>query len=163
MKVEAVDDGVMGAIHVPEGTKAVKVGTLIATLMEEGESVSDLSKSSAAASSSSLDSSEGPQVSSDTLQLDTKTTSNAPEASQAKEWSTIESARPVNDGERQHVTPVARRLAQEASLDLEQVQGTGPRGRVVKADVEAACLKTSMLNLQRRLPQSDIHLLSTEA
>ena len=126
MEVEAVDDGIMGKIIVPAGTQNVAVNELIAILLEEGENDNDmedmLNKStpvipSVAEESPSQPNKQGP--------------------------STIVAQAPAAQDEKPHesrlfATPLARRLAAEKGLDLATLKGSGPRGRIVKADIENA-------------------------
>ncbi|WP_425071030.1 pyruvate dehydrogenase complex dihydrolipoamide acetyltransferase [Sagittula sp. S175] len=121
MEFEAVDEGVIGKITVAEGTSDVKVGTVIAVLLEDGESADDIGSVSGPVSGSA-------EVS-------------APKAEAAAVPTTAPSApaaRARQDGERIFASPLARRIAEQKGLDLSQITGSGPRGRIVKADVEAA-------------------------
>ncbi|WP_417205020.1 pyruvate dehydrogenase complex dihydrolipoamide acetyltransferase [Antarctobacter sp.] len=120
MEFEAVDEGTMGRILVAEGTAEVKVNTPIAVLLEEGESASDIT--------------DGPVATAPQAQA-----TAAAEAAPASGGS--EKAAPpaqAKDGARVFASPLARRLAEQKGLDLAQITGSGPRGRIVKADVEAA-------------------------
>ena len=119
MEFEAVDEGVIGRIVVAEGTAEVKVGTVIAVLLEEGETADDLGSSSSEASTEAPAAQEAPAA--------PETGSNA-----------APSAPDRSDGERIFASPLARRIAQQKGLDLSQIKGSGPRGRIVKADVESA-------------------------
>ncbi|SDI07216.1 pyruvate dehydrogenase complex dihydrolipoamide acetyltransferase [Lutimaribacter saemankumensis] len=124
MEFEAVDEGTIGKILVPEGTENVKVNTAIAVLLEEGESADDIAgdagaaKPEAKAAPAEGDSDEKPAA--------------APEAASAPP------APKSGDGERIFASPLARRIAADKGLDLSQIAGSGPRGRIVKADVENA-------------------------
>ncbi|SLN46315.1 Dihydrolipoyllysine-residue acetyltransferase component of pyruvate dehydrogenase complex [Roseovarius albus] len=102
MEFEAVDEGTIGKILVAEGSEGVKVNTVIAVLLEDGESADDISATPAA----------------------------APEAAPP--------APVAADGARIFASPLARRIAAHKGLDLNQLSGSGPHGRIVKADVEAA-------------------------
>lgn len=137
MEVEAVDEGIVAKLVVPAGTEAVKVNALIAILAAEGEDVA------AAASSGG-----GGAASAEALKADAPKAEAAPAArgsdssagdkpvSDAKPAPSTPA--PVADGKRVFSSPLARRLAKEAGLDLSAVSGSGPHGRVVKADVEKA-------------------------
>ena len=119
MEYEAVDDGRVGKILVPEGAQGIKVNQPIALLLGEGEDASVLEKFSEAA----------PRPA----------TVSAP--STAAEPAAV--ARPAgppppNGNGRIFASPLARRMAQHAGLDLGTITGSGPQGRIVKADVEAA-------------------------
>jgi pyruvate dehydrogenase E2 component (dihydrolipoamide acetyltransferase) len=122
MEQAAFDDGTIASLLCPEG-KQVKVGEVIAVLAEEGESVS------AAAS--------GPAPTAPRAAAPA-----APAATPAAAGRTIVAdvkAVPVEiDGERTRVSPVARRMAEEMGVDLSQVTGSGPGGRVIKRDIVLA-------------------------
>jgi pyruvate dehydrogenase E2 component (dihydrolipoamide acetyltransferase) len=122
MEFEAVDEGTIGKIVVPEGTEGVKVNDLIAILLEEGESADSISDAAPAAKPDA-------------------TPEEEPEA-KAKEAPAAAAPAPAapkaSDGRRIFASPLARRIAAEKGLDLAAVKGTGPNGRIVKADVEAA-------------------------
>ena len=122
MEFEAVDEGVIGKILVADGTEGVKVNAPIAVLLEEGESADDIdAAASAPAAASSAPAAEKP--------------AEAPAAAAA----TPAPAAPKGaDGTRIFASPLARRIAAEKGLDLAQVKGSGPHGRIVKADVETA-------------------------
>lgn len=126
MEVEAVDEGTIAKIVVPAGTEAVKVNALIAIIAEEGEDVAAAAAGAGSApkaeAAPSAKTAEAPKAA-------------APVADAAPAPST---PAPVADGKRVFSSPLARRLAKEAGLDLSAVTGTGPHGRVVKADVEKA-------------------------
>ncbi|ALL13458.1 pyruvate dehydrogenase complex dihydrolipoamide acetyltransferase [Caulobacter henricii] len=114
MEVEAVDEGVVEAILVEAGTENVKVNALIAKLAGEGE---NLAPSPAAAPATEAPKAAAPAAA-------------APVAAAP--------APVVADSSRVFASPLARRLAQAAGLDLKTVKGSGPHGRVVRADVENA-------------------------
>ncbi|WP_334192549.1 pyruvate dehydrogenase complex dihydrolipoamide acetyltransferase [Pararhodobacter sp.] len=118
MEFEAVDEGTMGKILVAEGTEGVKVNAPIAVLLEEGESASDIGTPKAAPA---------------------KTEAKA-EAKPAAEPAKAEApkAAPAAEGQRVFASPLARRIAKDKGLDLSAIAGSGPRGRIVKADVEGA-------------------------
>jgi pyruvate dehydrogenase E2 component (dihydrolipoamide acetyltransferase) len=125
MEQAAFDDGTIASLLCPEG-KQVKVGEVIAVLAEEGESVS------AAASGAAPAAAAAPRASAPA----------APAATPAAAGRTIVAdvkAVPVEiDGERTRVSPVARRMAEEMGVDLSQVTGSGPGGRVIKRDIVLA-------------------------
>ena len=118
MEFEAVDEGVIGTLLVAEGTEGVKVNAPIAVLLEEGEDADAVPATTAPAPQSATP--ETPQVTS-------PSTSTAP------------SVAPVAaSGSRIFASPLAKRIAADRGLDLSQISGSGPRGRIVKADVENA-------------------------
>ncbi len=116
MEFEAVDDGVMGKILIAAGTDGVKVNTLIAIVLEEGESASKIGAPKAGRPGSGCCGG-------------TVAAAAAPAAA---------AAAPVATGERVFATPLARRIARDKGLDLGAIAGSGPHGRIVKADVEGA-------------------------
>jgi pyruvate dehydrogenase E2 component (dihydrolipoamide acetyltransferase) len=124
MEVEAVDEGVVEAILVDAGTENVKVNALIAKLAGEGESPAPPPAKAAPAA-------DAP-----------KAAAPAPAAPVQAAGETAAPAKPAPaaapTGDRVFASPLARRLASAANLDLKAIAGTGPHGRVVKADVEAA-------------------------
>ncbi|MGE7369294.1 pyruvate dehydrogenase complex dihydrolipoamide acetyltransferase [Neorhizobium sp. NPDC001467] len=131
MEVEAVDEGVIAKIVVPAGTEAVKVNALIAIIAEEGEDVA-----AAAAGAGSAPKAEAPKAEAAKAETASEAqTTDKPVTDAAPAPST---PAPVADGKRVFSSPLARRLAKEAGLDLSAVTGTGPHGRVVKADIEKA-------------------------
>jgi pyruvate dehydrogenase E2 component (dihydrolipoamide acetyltransferase) len=137
MEVEAVDEGKVAKIVVPAGTEGVKVNALIAVLAEEGEDVAEAAKAGGAPEKKA----ETPKAAEAPKQEPAK--AEAPKAEPAKsEKPQAPSAAPVaNDhaaGDRVFASPLARRIAKDTGVDVAAVKGTGPHGRVVKADVEAA-------------------------
>ena len=122
MEFEAVDEGVVGKILIAEGSEGVKVNTAIAVLLEDGESVDDIGASAAPAAPAAAAAEVAP------LAAETA----APAATPAP-------APPAAaDGSRIFASPLARRIAADKGLDLGGIVGSGPRGRIVKADVESA-------------------------
>jgi pyruvate dehydrogenase E2 component (dihydrolipoamide acetyltransferase) len=124
MEVEAVDEGKLGKILVPEGSQGVKVNQTIALLLEEGEDASALAKAPAPAAKPSAAAPSAPSGPA------------APPATPAAAPAAKPAAAPA--GERVFASPLARRMAQQAGVDLSRVNGTGPHGRIVKADIDAA-------------------------
>ncbi|MWD28067.1 pyruvate dehydrogenase complex dihydrolipoamide acetyltransferase [Aquicoccus sp. SCR17] len=149
MEFEAVDEGVMGKILVPEGSAGVKVNQPIALLLAEGESAEDLSQAPAA-------SSEPAEAASDQAPREAQPKpaqaasqdggaaeagdpgGNAVSAGPASKADPAPAAPKDGTGQRIFASPLARRIAADKGLDLAQIEGSGPRGRIVKADVEAA-------------------------
>lgn len=124
MEVEAVDEGTVGKIVVPDGTAGVKVNELIAVLLEEGEDASAIDTSAPAPAASAA--AAAPEA------------SPAPAAASAAPTAPAGPAPVAASGGRVIASPLARRIASQNGLDLAAITGTGPRGRVVRADVEAA-------------------------
>src|SRR5829696_6487334 len=135
MEVEAVDEGKIGRIVVPEGAEGVKVNAVIAVLLEEGETEvpKDAAPSPPPAASAKepapaqASSSSGPRASGSLK------SPSEPEARGPKEH---KAAQP--SGNRIFASPLARRIAAEKGVDLAGLKGSGPNGRIVKADVEGA-------------------------
>ncbi|MBN9143531.1 MULTISPECIES: pyruvate dehydrogenase complex dihydrolipoamide acetyltransferase [unclassified Novosphingobium] len=118
MEFEAVDEGTIVAIEIPEGTDNVKVGTVIAQLAGEGEDASaPVAKPAAAAAPAPAAAAAAP----------------APVAA-----APAPAAASVKSGDRVIASPLAKRIAAQKGVDLAAVKGTGPNGRIVKADVEGA-------------------------
>ncbi len=131
MEVEAVDEGVIGRILIPEGTEGVPVNEVIALLLEEGEDAAALDSASTAAAPPPAAATNGSAASSGNGAA-APATAPAPAAAPAL----APAAKPT--GGRVFASPLARRLAADAGLDLAAISGSGPNGRVVKADVLSA-------------------------
>jgi pyruvate dehydrogenase E2 component (dihydrolipoamide acetyltransferase) len=125
MEVEAVDEGVLAKILVPAGTEGVKVNTPIALLLGEGEDASALEAPPATAPAAAAAPARG--------NGEAKPTAPAP----APPAPAPAVAAGAQEG-RIFASPLARRMAAQAGLDLRTIKGTGPGGRIVKADIEAA-------------------------
>lgn len=124
MEVEAVDEGVVAKIVVPAGTEAVKVNAIIAILAEDGEDVSAAASSGAAAPKAEA--------------APAAAKAEVPVAEKPVEAPKAEAAPVAMSGERVFSSPLARRVAKEAGVDISKVSGSGPKGRVIKSDVEKA-------------------------
>ncbi len=111
MEFEAVDEGVIGKIIVADGSEGVKVNAPIAVLLEDGESAADISDTPA------------PKVEAPT---------------ERRAGFSPPPAEPTPKGDRIFASPLARRIAAQKGLDLGTLTGSGPKGRIVKADVENA-------------------------
>ncbi len=127
MEFEAVDDGVIGKILVPEGTEGVKVNTPIAILLEEGE---DADTSIEVAPATEPGDKAAPAGGPEAPAPSAPTSAPAPAAPAGTRVSA--------NGGRIFASPLARRIAAEKGIDLAAISGSGPRGRIVKADVLAA-------------------------
>jgi len=123
MEFEAVDEGVIGKILISEGTEGVKVNTAIAVLLEDGESADDIGSAPAAAEAPAADPAP---ASAEKAESPPAQASPAPAAPKS------------GDGSRIFASPLARRIAGQKGLDLSAIKGSGPHGRIVKADVEKA-------------------------
>ena len=128
MEFEAVDEGTLASILVPEGTDGVKVGTPIALIAEEGEDAKSVKAPAAPAKAAPA--SPPPKEAAPATQPSAPAPAPAPaQTAQA------------HGGNRVKASPLARRLAETQSIDLSGLQGSGPGGRIVKADIEAAAGK----------------------
>jgi pyruvate dehydrogenase E2 component (dihydrolipoamide acetyltransferase) len=140
MEVEAVDEGTIAKIVVPEGTADVPVNQVIAVLAGEGEDVK-----SAAAGAGQAAPAPKPQAAAPAPQAQT----SAPKA-EAPKSAPVQAAAPAAapkpqaapqpspSGDRVFASPLAKRLAKEAGIDLSRIQGSGPHGRIIQRDVEGA-------------------------
>jgi len=115
MEVEAVDEGILGRILVPAGTQGVKVNDVIAVLVETGEAVPAAGAAPKAAAAPA-----------------------AAPAPVAAAPVAIAPAPAAASGDRVFASPLARRMAAQAGVDISKIAGSGPNGRIVKADVDAA-------------------------
>lgn len=113
MEVEAADEGTLGKILVAEGTEGVAVNTVIAMLLEEGETANDLGKAPA------------PKA------------APVPQSAPVKSTEAVQNvaSAPAKAGSRVFASPLARRLAAQMGVDLSTLRGSGPHGRIVKADL----------------------------
>jgi pyruvate dehydrogenase E2 component (dihydrolipoamide acetyltransferase) len=132
MEFEAVDEGTIASIAVPEGTDNVKVGTVIATLAGEDEDAEAVKKNGVPAKAKASD---------DKVKAPAQP-AQAPAPAEAREKTeTAPPAKPAKSSPKEGrilVSPLARRLAAEKGVDLAAITGSGPHGRIVKTDVEAA-------------------------
>ncbi len=131
MEFEAVDEGTVGRILVAEGTEGVKVNTPIAVLLDEGESADDLPDSAPASGGSAAPAEEAAPAPQAAPAPSSGGTDRLPDAPAP--------AAPADaEGRRVFASPLARRIAAAKGLDLTRIEGSGPHGRIVRADVEAA-------------------------
>lgn len=121
MEFEAVDEGIIGKILISEGSAGVKVNTPIAVLLEDGENADDIDVS-ATANENKVAAPEKAE--------------EAPKAETPK--SAPASKSETNAGDRIFASPLAKRIAKDKGIDLSTVKGSGPNGRIVKADLEGA-------------------------
>ena len=117
MEFEAVDEGVVGKLLIPEGAENIGVNTPIAILVEEGEEVPEGAEAETAAATGRKD--------------------PPPESTESPEQAPIKTAA-AQPRDRVLASPLAKRIAEAKGLDLSRIKGSGPRGRIVKADVEGA-------------------------
>jgi pyruvate dehydrogenase E2 component (dihydrolipoamide acetyltransferase) len=142
MEVEAVDEGILTKIVVPEGTADVPVNEVIGVIAAEGEDASAASApAKAEAPKAEAPKAEVAKPAAAPEQANPKaTTAEAPASGYGGSVAGGGQAAPAakSGGQRPFASPLARRLAKEAGLDLSKVQGSGPHGRIVEKDVEAA-------------------------
>jgi pyruvate dehydrogenase E2 component (dihydrolipoamide acetyltransferase) len=130
MEVEAVDEGTVAKLVVPEGTEGVKVNAVIAVLAAEGEDVS----AAASAPKAETPKQEAPKQAEKPEEKPA-----APQAAPTPAPAPASAPAPARtEGERVFASPLARRIAKEAGIDVASLAGSGPRGRVVRVDVETA-------------------------
>ncbi len=135
MEVEAVDEGTIAKILVPEGTADVPVNDIIAVLAGEGEDVKSAASASAAPAPAKA---EAPKAEAPKAEAPKTAPAEAPKPAVAAPAPAPQAAAASAPGQRVFSSPLARRLAKEAGLDLSRVTGSGPHGRVVARDVKSA-------------------------
>jgi pyruvate dehydrogenase E2 component (dihydrolipoamide acetyltransferase) len=138
MEVEAVDEGVIAKILVAEGTKNVKVNDLIAIIAEEGENRQD-----------AIDQIQNAAVKDESIAQDVKvekseevSAENVTEA--PNQDKTISQAE--GESNRVFASPLARRIAKQENINISDIQGSGPRGRIIKSDVENSISQSQNLS-----------------
>jgi pyruvate dehydrogenase E2 component (dihydrolipoamide acetyltransferase) len=125
MEVEAVDEGVLGKILIGDGTENVAVNAPIAVLVDEGETVPTEAPAAPAPKPSAAPKSAAPEPAAPN-----------PEPQVARPAPVANGQAP--SGERIFASPLARRMAKQAGIDLSSLKGSGPNGRIVRADIQAA-------------------------
>lgn len=135
MEVEAVDEGTLARIVVPAGTQGVKVNSVIALLAEEGEDIADVAKSADVLTVTPA----APQGASAAPQLAQAAAPQQPaRASEESAATPVAAPSAAAKGTRVFSSPLARRLASQAGVDIASIPSSGPHGRVVKRDIDAA-------------------------
>ena len=133
MELEAIDEGTLAKIVVAEGTKNVPVNAIIAVVLEDGEDESVLDDMDLSAPAPAAAPAPAPAATA------SKAIPAARPEAQAPTPEAPASAAPAREaGERIKASPLARRMAAQAGLDLATISGSGPSGRIVKADIETA-------------------------
>ncbi len=148
MEMEAVDEGTLGKILVDEGTEGVAVNKPIGILLEEGESEADMEgmkSSSAEKKNASPEKEEKPKKEQEQPKAKAEAKVETPKTKDSEKKT---SAKPT--GDRIFASPLAKRIAEDAGIDLASLNGSGPNQRIVKADVEQAIADGGA----RRKPQS---------
>uniref|UniRef100_UPI00118690F5 biotin/lipoyl-containing protein n=1 Tax=Elioraea rosea TaxID=2492390 RepID=UPI00118690F5 len=130
MEVEAVDEGVLSKIMVPEGTEGVQVNAVIAVLNGEGGE----------AAAAPAPKAEPPKAEPPKAEAPKAAPAAAPSPAAPKGFDPQPDPPKTNGagGDRVFASPLARRMAQQAGIDLASLKGSGPGGRIVKADIDAA-------------------------
>lgn len=168
MEVEAVDEGTMGKIVVAEGAEGVKVNATIAWLLEDGEDSSAIPDSDGGSNDGSGEAAkaepeekkeekpadDGAADDDEEKKADAAKSDQKPEAKSDEKPAEKEAPKSApadtgddagdskkGDSDRVIASPLARRMAKQADLDLSSLKGSGPNGRIVKADIEAALKK----------------------
>jgi pyruvate dehydrogenase E2 component (dihydrolipoamide acetyltransferase) len=139
MEVEAVDEGKIGKIVVAEGTDNVKVNAVIAVLLQDGESADAVAKAPAAPAPKAA--AEAPKAAAAPAPATAAISAPVAPPSESRDITPAaakQAGATLNGHGKVFSSPLARRLAKEANIDLSAIAGTGPHGRVVKSDVEAA-------------------------
>jgi len=140
MEVEAVDEGTLGRILVDEGTEGVAINKPIAVILEDGEDDSDLDDFDAGdVAPAAADPDEGNEAdaTSETKPAPEKKAESKPASEVAPQSGKVPEAPSGKEG-RIFASPLARRIAADKGVDLKSLDGSGPHGRIIKADVEAA-------------------------
>ncbi len=136
MEYEAVDEGTLAKIVVPDGTQDVAVNTLIAVIAGEGEDVKAAAAGAKAEAPKAQAKAEVPKTESKTVPAEQKT---APAAAKPAPVTASPQFQKADHGaDRVFSSPLARRLAKDAGIDLSRVQGSGPHGRVIARDIADA-------------------------
>ncbi|RKQ71064.1 pyruvate dehydrogenase E2 component (dihydrolipoamide acetyltransferase) [Litorimonas taeanensis] len=125
MEIEAVEEGILAKILVQSGTEGVKVNAPIAILLEEDEDESDLDGYSVGGGSA-------PKATA----KDEKAEAAKDTKAEPKQETSASKAKSGHDGNRIKASPLAKRLAKDAGIDLASVNGSGPNGRIIKADID---------------------------
>lgn len=141
MEVEAVDEGVLGKILVPEGTQGVKVNTVIALLLAEGESAEGLEIRHSQKNGATQESLATPMKGEASVHPPLSVSPAAQSLSREPTPASSEGPGVAAASGRIFASPLARRLAMQAGLNLHGLTGTGPHGRIIQRDVEAALSK----------------------
>jgi len=141
MEVESLDDGVMAKIVVAEGSQNVAVNALIAVLAEEGEDVSEAAKMAEGADAAPAPAKAAPAPAPASAPKAEAEQVAAPAPAPAPTPASVPAPAASEGRARVFASPLARRIAGDAGLDIAAVKGTGPHGRIIRADVENALAK----------------------
>ncbi|PHR18241.1 MAG: pyruvate dehydrogenase complex dihydrolipoamide acetyltransferase [Sphingopyxis sp.] len=159
MEFEAIDEGIIAKIVVAEGTDNVKVGEVIAIIAEEGEDAGDIE-----APAEPKQKKTEPAENKAEKPAPTPSPAPEPEADSAPEPSPSPAKAKQDSGDdRLKVSPLARRLAEQKGVDLAAVSGSGPNGRIIKADIDAAEGGTAPAKSEEATPAPSAAPASTPA
>ncbi|MFI4988812.1 MAG: pyruvate dehydrogenase complex dihydrolipoamide acetyltransferase [Alphaproteobacteria bacterium] len=136
MEVEAVDEGKIGKLLVAEGTEGIKVNTPIALLLGEGEDAKALAAPQALVQAKPAPPAPSTPAAAAPPQAASRAAAAPPQKPAAAQPTALEGV--GNGDDRLFASPLARRMAEQAGIDLAALRGSGPHGRIVRADVEAA-------------------------
>jgi pyruvate dehydrogenase E2 component (dihydrolipoamide acetyltransferase) len=132
MEMDAVDEGVLGQILVPAGTEKVQVNQPIAVLLAEGEKAGTAPKAAAAPPP------KQPELKLEAAPQPKAEPKSAPPRTEAPKAAPVQAPQEAPRGDCIFASPLAKRIAAGADIDLGAVHGSGPNGRIVRADVEQA-------------------------
>jgi pyruvate dehydrogenase E2 component (dihydrolipoamide acetyltransferase) len=154
MEVEAVDEGILAKILVEAGTKNVKVNDLIAIIAEEGEEIKD---AIGKIQNSSIKEEHAIQNNKTEISVDI----DAKKADETLNYNKVKNK--VEDKpNRVFASPLAKRIAEQENINISSIQGSGPRGRIVKSDVENAIMHSSSQNFETNIiPNRDLEIPMT--
>lgn len=163
MEVEAVDEGVLGKILIAEGTEGVKVNQPIALILAEGEDKKALAAWKPKEIELRVESRESssPENKNESVAAPVATQSLALAASKAPVAPILDSRLSTLDsssGSRLKASPLAKRIAAQKGVDLSMVIGSGPQGRILRADVEANVGRGGSGGVVRRNPQEFVQV-----
>jgi pyruvate dehydrogenase E2 component (dihydrolipoamide acetyltransferase) len=153
MEFEVADDGVLAKILIPEGTVDVKVNEPIAILMQDGESLDDITLSD----SSEVSDFEEDVSTSNLLDHDIdEDTVNIDENATSEEILVSSNINPDKENIRKFITPLAKRIAHDKGIDYSTIEGTGPNGRIVKSDIQ-----NYKLSENNQITQNNMNLIDS--
>jgi len=155
MEFEAVDEGTLGRILVPEGTKGVQVNQPIAVILGDGEKTSDITASAAPPPKAAAPAPSVPKPALAAAVAGAAAVRPAPTPAPIPRPSAALPPRAAF-ARRVFVSPLARRLAEKSNIDLSRLSGSGPHGRIVKADVEAALTRGPAASAEPTYPKAKI-------
>src|SRR6516162_3782014 len=141
MEMEAFDEGVLSEIYVKDGEK-VQIGQKLAVLLGKGEKPGAVTPSPAAPA-------PAPELATPAVKQPAKDGAPGAAETRAEKDQTAVPSIEAQPGDRVKASPLAKKLAADSGVDLGRVQGSGPGGRIVRADVEAAAQVTQKISVTR--------------